>query len=95
MLTTFLISLVVILLVIILMAVGVMAGREPIKGSCGGLNKLGLRDGDCPVCGGNPAKCDSQTDSQTGSQTDSQAMKGDTGNGGQASLARDAMKKPE
>lgn len=95
MLTTFLISLVAILLVIILMAVGVMAGREPIKGSCGGLNKLGLRDGDCPVCGGNPAKCDSQTDNQTGSQADSQAMKGDTENGGQASLARDAMKKPE
>lgn len=87
MLTTFLISLVAILLVIILMAVGVMAGREPIKGSCGGLNKLGLRDGDCPVCGGNPAKCDSQTDSP--------ADKGDTESGGQASLARDAMKKPE
>lgn len=95
MLTTFLISLVAILLVIILMAVGVMAGREPIKGSCGGLNKLGLRDGDCPVCGGNPAKCDSQTDSQADSQADRKAMKGDTENGGQASLARDAMKKPE
>lgn len=77
MLTTFLVSLVVILLAIVLMAVGVMAGREPIKGSCGGLNKLGLRDGDCPVCGGNPDKCDNPNGKQDGP----------------ASLARDAMKK--
>jgi len=77
MLTTFLISLVVILLMIALMAVGVIAGREPIKGSCGGLNQLGLRDGDCPVCGGNPAKCGTENASK----------------GNAASLARDAMKK--
>jgi hypothetical protein len=62
MLTTFVISVVAILVFIILMAVGVMIGREPLKGSCGGLNKLGLRDGDCPVCGGNPAKCDTESD---------------------------------
>ncbi len=48
-----------ILLVILAMAVGVLNGREPIKGSCGGLNRLGLRDGECPVCGDNPAKCES------------------------------------
>lgn len=59
MLTTFLIAFAAILMVIVLMAVGVMAGREPIKGSCGGLNKVGVRDGDCPVCGGNPNKCES------------------------------------
>jgi hypothetical protein len=78
MLTTFLVSVIAILLVIVLMAVGVMAGREPIKGSCGGLNKLGLRDGDCPVCGGNPAKCESE-----GANAGTSA----------ASLARDVMKK--
>jgi hypothetical protein len=60
MLTLFIISVVAVLIFMGLMAVGVMMGREPIKGSCGGLNKLGLRDGDCPVCGGNPAKCDSE-----------------------------------
>lgn len=78
MLTTFLVSVIAILLVIVLMAVGVMAGREPIKGSCGGLNKLGLRDGDCPVCGGNPAKCENEN--------------GNAGESA-ASLARDVMKK--
>lgn len=77
MLTTFLISVVIILLMMALMAVGVIAGREPIKGSCGGLNKLGLRDGDCPVCGGNPAKCENEN--ATANST--------------TSLARDAMKK--
>lgn len=78
MLTTFLISLVAILLLMALMAVGVIAGRDPIKGSCGGLNKLGLRDGDCPVCGGNPVKCENQDDNK---------------NELPASLAQDAMKK--
>ena len=62
MLTTFIISVVAIFLFIVLMAVGVISGRDPLKGSCGGLNKLGLRDGDCPVCGGNPAKCDNEDD---------------------------------
>lgn len=77
MLTTFLVSLVVILLMMALMAVGVIAGREPIKGSCGGLNQLGLRDGDCPVCGGNPAKCENENASERSTP----------------SLAHDAMKK--
>ncbi len=39
------------------MAIGVIMGREPIKGSCGGLNKVGI-EGDCQICGGNPAKCE-------------------------------------
>jgi len=59
MLTTFAVAFVAIVLFVVLMAVGVMLGREPLKGSCGGLNKLGMRDGDCPVCGGNPDKCES------------------------------------
>lgn len=75
MLTTFVVSVVAILLVIVLMAVGVMAGREPIKGSCGGLNKLGMRDGDCPMCGGNPAKCDSDTDKTASLASDAMKKK--------------------
>lgn len=74
MLTTFVVSVAAIVLFIVLMAVGVMAGREPLKGSCGGLNKLGLRDGDCPVCGGNPAKCESEGDKKSAS-LGSDAMK--------------------
>ena len=45
-------SFAVIGLVIVAMAVGVMAGREPIKGSCGGLN-----GGGCELCGGDTSRC--------------------------------------
>lgn len=61
MLTTLAICFVLILLVIVGMAVGVLNGREPIKGSCGGLNKLGLRDGECPICGDDPNRCENQS----------------------------------
>lgn len=81
MLTTFIVSVAAILLFVVLMAVGVMGGREPLKGTCGGLNKLGVRDGDCPVCGGNPAKCDSAESADA------------TAPAKPAPLARDAMRK--
>ena len=47
MLLTLLLSFVIIALVIAAMAIGVMAGRNPIKGSCGGLN-----GGGCELCSG-------------------------------------------
>ncbi|HQV80349.1 MAG: (Na+)-NQR maturation NqrM [Moraxellaceae bacterium] len=56
--TIFLVSLVAIVLMIVLMAVGVMMGKEPLKGTCGGLNRI-MGDRDCPVCGGDTQKCDS------------------------------------
>lgn len=40
------------------MAIGVMVGRAPISGSCGGMKSLGL-DMECEICGGDPALCDS------------------------------------
>jgi hypothetical protein len=46
--TTLLITFAVMLSVIAAMAVGVMNGRKPIKGSCGGLN-----GGGCELCSGN------------------------------------------
>ncbi len=58
--TLFLISAVVIGLVIAGMAVGVMAGRPPIKGSCGGMGALGI-DTACEICGGDPKRCDEET----------------------------------
>ncbi len=56
----FLISMLVIGLVIAGMAVGVMAGRSPIKGSCGGMGALGI-DTACEICGGDPRRCDEET----------------------------------
>jgi len=46
-LVTFLISFLLLLLVIAGMSVGVMNGRKPISGSCGGLN-----GGKCELCSG-------------------------------------------
>ncbi|MDP6374607.1 MAG: (Na+)-NQR maturation NqrM [Pseudomonadales bacterium] len=52
----------IMLLVVAAMSVGVMAGRKPISGSCGGLASLGI-DADCEICGGDPSLCDGQQDS--------------------------------
>ena len=38
----FLISFIVFAFILAAMAVGVIAGREPIKGSCGGIGALGI-----------------------------------------------------
>ncbi len=38
------------------MALGVLFGRRPISGSCGGMKTLGL-DSDCEYCGGDPERC--------------------------------------
>ena len=56
---TFLVSLVVFAIIFTAMAVGVIFSNKPIKGSCGGLNNIGLK-GDCEVCGGNIDKCESE-----------------------------------
>ena len=58
--TLFLISMLVIGLVMAGMAVGVIAGRAPIKGSCGGMGALGV-DTACELCGGDPRRCDEET----------------------------------
>lgn len=42
MLTVFIVVFVVMSLTVAIMAIGVIFGREPIKGSCGGLNNVGV-----------------------------------------------------
>jgi hypothetical protein len=56
----FFISMLVIALVIAGMAIGVLVGRPPIKGSCGGMGALGI-DASCEICGGNPQRCEEET----------------------------------
>ena len=58
--TEFFLSFVILMTIVARMAVGVMRGRTPISGSCGGLNNLGV-DGACEICGGNPAKCEQES----------------------------------
>ncbi len=42
------------------MAVGVIFSNKPIKGSCGGLATLGMKDG-CEICGGDRNACEENT----------------------------------
>jgi len=56
----FVLSVLIVGLVVAGMAVGVIFGRPPMKGSCGGMGALGV-DTACDICGGDPARCDEET----------------------------------
>ena len=53
---SFVLVFIAMLAIVAAMAVGVMFGRRPIQGSCGGLGQLGI-DAECEICGGDSAKC--------------------------------------
>ncbi len=57
--TIWLIAFAFMLLIMAAMAIGVIMGRKPIAGSCGGLNQLGLKEG-CEVCGGKDEVCEEE-----------------------------------
>ena len=46
---------------ILLMAVGLIIGRKPITGSCGGMSAVGMESA-CDVCGGNKDICDTEVE---------------------------------
>ncbi len=56
---TVFIAFILLSLVIAGMAIGVLCGRKPISGSCGGLGAVGV-GGPCEICGGDPNKCDAE-----------------------------------
>jgi len=60
----FLLTLLILLVIVAGMAVGVLAGRKPISGSCGGLNNVGV-GGVCEICGGDTTKCEEQSEAST------------------------------
>ena len=48
------------------MAIGVIMGKKPLKGSCGGVGAaLGEKDYTCDLCGDDPNKCDEINQSDT------------------------------
>lgn len=61
MLSTFLVVFIFMLAFILVMAVGVLFGRKPISGSCGGMASIGM-ESECDVCGGDKTKCDKDED---------------------------------
>lgn len=50
----------VILALVGAMSVGVIFGRNPIKGTCGGMAALKMGAG-CDICGGDASKCDEES----------------------------------
>lgn len=58
--TILLVTFLVLAIVVAIMSVGVLMGRKPVQGSCGGLNNIdGLSE--CEICGGDRKKCDEVT----------------------------------
>jgi uncharacterized protein len=59
--TIFLTVLGTFLFIMAIMAVGVIFGRKPLAGSCGGVGRaLNEDDYECPICGDDPARCEKQ-----------------------------------
>tara|TARA_R110002072_G_scaffold3830_6_gene27367 strand:+ start:44167 stop:44388 length:222 start_codon:yes stop_codon:yes gene_type:complete len=54
----FVLAFLIMVTIVIAMAVGVLHGRAPIAGTCGGLNNL-AGGGACELCGGDTSKCES------------------------------------
>ena len=69
----FFITLVVLLLIIAAMSIGVIMGRKPISGSCGGIGAaLGEEDYVCDICGGDPDKCEENPGGESKNSKDKQ-----------------------
>jgi len=49
----------VLALIVGMMSIGIILGKKPIAGSCGGMSALGM-DVVCDVCKGDKSKCDSE-----------------------------------
>lgn len=66
-------AIIVMLLIVTAMAVGVIFGRKPIAGSCGGVGAA-LADPDyvCDLCGNDPNKCKEESDKAAGTGRDGQ-----------------------
>jgi len=55
----FFIAFFALLFIMAIMAVGVLLGRKPISGSCGGVGAaLGQKDYVCELCGNDETKCE-------------------------------------
>lgn len=66
---TWLLVFLVMLVVVSGMAIGVMMGRKPIAGSCGGIANLGIEK-ECSICGGSREKCEEVNEASKAASTD-------------------------
>jgi len=56
---TFLLVFLIVVILVAGMSVGVIFGRKPISGTCGGIGALGISSS-CDICGGNTQKCEEE-----------------------------------
>ena len=49
------------ILFVLFMSVGLIIGRKPITGSCGGMSAVGMESA-CDVCGGDKDICDTEVE---------------------------------
>lgn len=61
--TVYIFAFVAVALVIAGMAVGAIFQNKPLKGSCGGLNNIGMKQ-DCAICGGDDDECRKEQERQ-------------------------------
>jgi len=63
---TVVLAFVLLSIVVAAMSVGILLGRKPIAGSCGGVAAaLGEKNYSCDICGGNPQYCEEQQQVKT------------------------------
>ncbi len=58
---TFILVFLIVILLVAGMSVGVIFGRKPISGTCGGIGALGISSS-CDICGGNTQKCEENSE---------------------------------
>ena len=56
----FLLSALVLGIIMLIMSVGVIMGRKPITGSCGGMSAL-VMEVACDICGGDQTICETES----------------------------------
>ena len=61
----FLLALLIVVLLVAGMSIGVLLGRKPLSGSCGGMAALGM-DLSCDICGGDASKCEEAGETEAG-----------------------------
>lgn len=70
---TFLLVLFIVVLLVAAMSIGVILGRKPISGTCGGIGALGINQS-CDICGGNTQKCEEENERQSQDSGQAEAL---------------------